>query len=80
MSRVVTVVGLLLVVLAVLVSWPAVAENRTVQVEHAGQVSARQLAWEIRAFEAKGYVPTSCIVGGTLMRNYSTGQSVTVKW
>ena len=48
--------------------------------QHAGHVSAQQLAREIRALEAKGYVLTSCIVGGTLMRNYSTGQSVTVKW
>jgi hypothetical protein len=48
--------------------------------QQAGHVSAQQLAGEIRAFEAKGYVPTSCIVGGTLMRNYRTGQSVTVRW
>ena len=48
--------------------------------ENAGQISAQQLAREINVFEAKGYVPTSCIVGGTLMRNYSTGQSVTVRW
>jgi hypothetical protein len=48
--------------------------------QQAGRMSAQQLAREIRAFEAKGYVPTSCIVGGTLMRNYGTGQSVTVKW
>jgi hypothetical protein len=43
-------------------------------------VSAQQLAREIRAFEAKGYVPTACTVSGTLMRNYTTGQSVTVSW
>jgi hypothetical protein len=43
-------------------------------------VSPKQLANEIRTFEAKGYVPTSCTVSGTLMRNYSTGQSVTVNW
>jgi hypothetical protein len=43
-------------------------------------VSPQQLAKEIRTFEAKGYVPTSCTVSGTLMRNYSTGQSVTVNW
>jgi hypothetical protein len=66
--------------LAALVSWPAGAANRTGQAEHAGHVSAQQLAREIRAFEAKGYVPTACIMGGTLMRNYRTGQSVTVKW
>ena len=47
---------------------------------HDGHVSAPQLAQKIRAFEAKGYVPTSCTVSGTLMRNYSTGQSVTVEW
>ena len=46
----------------------------------ASHISAQQLAREIRAFEAKGFVPTACIVRGTLMRNYSTGQSVTVTW
>jgi hypothetical protein len=46
----------------------------------AAHVSAQQLAREIRVLEAKGYVPTSCTVGGTLLRNYSTGQSVTVSW
>jgi hypothetical protein len=43
-------------------------------------VSAQQVAREIRTFEAKGYVPTACTVSGTLLRNYSTGQSVTVEW
>jgi hypothetical protein len=43
-------------------------------------VSPQQLAKEIRTFEAKGYVPTSCTVSGTLMRNYGTGRSVTVAW
>jgi hypothetical protein len=47
--------------------------------QHAIRVSAQKLAREIRAFEAKGYVPTACTVSGTLMRNYSTGQSTTVK-
>jgi hypothetical protein len=46
---------------------------------HAGHVSAQQHAREIRTFEGKGYVATSCTVSGTLMRNYNTGQSVTVK-
>ena len=54
--------------------------NQRPMMQHARHVSAQQLAREIRTFEAKGYVPTSCTVGGTLMRNYSTGQSVTVKW
>lgn len=48
--------------------------------QQAAHVSAQQIARQIRAFEAKGYVPSSCTVSGTLMRNYSTGQSVTVKW
>lgn len=48
--------------------------------QHAVHVSAQRLAGKIRAFEAKGYVPTACTVSGTLMRNYSTGQSVTVNW
>ena len=47
--------------------------------QHAGHVSAQQLVREIRAFEVKGYVPTACTVNGTLLRNYNTGQSVTVK-
>lgn len=54
--------------------------NQPPMKQHAGHVSAQQLMREIRTFEAKGYVPTSCTVGGTLMRNYNTGQSVTVKW
>jgi uncharacterized protein (DUF2126 family) len=53
--------------------------NQRAMSQH-GHVSAQQLAREIRRFEAKGYVPTSCTVSGTLMRNYSTGESVTVKW
>ena len=48
--------------------------------QHAGHVSAQQLARRIRALEAKGYVQTSCTVGGTLMTNYTTGQSMTVAW
>jgi hypothetical protein len=47
--------------------------------QHAVPASAQQLVREIRAFEAKGYVPTACTVSGTLLRNYSTGQSVTVE-
>jgi hypothetical protein len=46
---------------------------------HAGHPSAQQLTREITALERKGYVPTACTVSGTLMKNYSTGQSVTVK-
>ena len=34
--------------------------------------SARQMA----AFEASGYVPVSCTIRGTLMRNYHNGRSV----
>ena len=48
-------------------------------VKSGGRVSAQQYAGEIRALEAKGYVPASCTIGGTLMRNYRTGRSVTVK-
>jgi hypothetical protein len=33
----------------------------------------------MRALEAKGYVPVSCTTGGTLMRDYRTGRSLTVK-
>jgi hypothetical protein len=42
-------------------------------------ISAQQMGREMRALEAKGYVPTACTVNGTLMRNYRTGQSVTVE-
>ncbi len=48
--------------------------------QHAVRVSAQHVAREIRAFQAKGYVPTACTVSGTLLRNYTTGQSVTVEW
>ena len=44
-----------------------------------GRVPAQQYAGEIRALEAKGYAPASCAIGGTLMRNYRTGRSMTVK-
>lgn len=54
--------------------------NQRPMTQHAGHISARQLEREIRAFEANGYVPTACTVSGTLMRNYRTGRSVTVKW
>jgi hypothetical protein len=46
--------------------------------QHAVHVSARQLMREIRTFQSQGYVPTACTVSGTLMRNYTTDQSVTV--
>jgi hypothetical protein len=55
----------------------APANPRTVKAS--GHVSAQQFAREIRALEAKGYLPASCTIGGTLMRNYRTGQLVTVK-
>jgi hypothetical protein len=53
--------------------------NQRPMKQRAPHVSAQQLVREISAFETKGYVPTACTVSGTLMRNYSTGQSVTVK-
>ncbi|HTP23548.1 MAG TPA: hypothetical protein VMJ65_28340 [Solirubrobacteraceae bacterium] len=48
--------------------------------QHGVRVSAQQVAREIRTFQARGYVPTACTVSGTLLRNYTTGQSVTVEW
>jgi hypothetical protein len=45
-----------------------------------GHLSAKQLARDIRALEAKGYVPAACTIHGTLMRNFSTGQSLTLAW
>ena len=47
--------------------------------QHAAQNSAAQLARDIRAFEAKGYVPWQCTPEGTLMRD-SHGSFVTVRW
>jgi hypothetical protein len=47
------------------------ANPRTVKPN--GRVSAQQFAREIRTLEAKGYVPASYTIGGTLMRNYRTG-------
>jgi hypothetical protein len=43
-------------------------------------VSARSLQREMRTLRAQGFVATSCRVDGTLMTNYSTNQSVLVKW
>ena len=57
----------------------AQSNQRPVKQQHV-HVSAQQLARETRALEGKGFVPAACTVSGTLMRNYSTGQSVTVKW
>jgi hypothetical protein len=54
--------------------------NQRPMTQHAGHISAQQREREIRALEVHGYVPAACTVSGTLMRNYSTGQSVTVKW
>jgi hypothetical protein len=54
--------------------------NQRPMKHQAVHTSAQQLMRETRAFEAKGYVPAACTVNGTLMRNYSTGQSVTVTW
>lgn len=48
-------------------------------VKSGGRVSAQKYAGEIRALEAKGYTPTACAVDGTLMRNFRSGRSVTVK-
>jgi hypothetical protein len=47
--------------------------------QHGTGNSASQLARDIRAFEAKGYVPWQCTPAGTLMRN-SHGSFVTVRW
>ena len=43
-----------------------------------GRMSAQQPAREIAALEAKGYAPVACTIGGTLMRNHHTGQSMVV--
>jgi hypothetical protein len=58
----------------------AAHSNQRLAKQHSVRVSAHQLAREIRTFQARGYVPTACTVDGTLMRNYTTGQSVTVAW
>jgi hypothetical protein len=52
---------------------PAAANQRT-------HVSARQLEREMHALNSVGFVASSCEVGGTRMTNYSTNQSVLVRW
>lgn len=79
LGRIVTVLGVCAASVTAVAVSDAQSGQRPIR-PGAGHVSAQQLAQEIRAFEAKGYVPASCTVSGTLMRNYSTGQSVTVKW
>jgi len=48
-------------------------------VQAGGHISASQLAREIRALEAKGYVEWQCTSTGTLMRN-SQGDFVKLDW
>jgi phosphoribosyl-dephospho-CoA transferase len=43
-------------------------------------VSAQQLRRETSALESVGFVPTSCEVGGTLMTNERTKQSLLLPW
>lgn len=43
-------------------------------------VSAQQLQREMSALEAVGFVPTSCEVGGTLLTNARTNQSLLLPW
>jgi hypothetical protein len=43
-------------------------------------VTAQQLQREMNALETVGFVASSCEVGGTLMTNYSTNQSVLLTW
>jgi hypothetical protein len=44
------------------------------------QTLSQRVAHETRVLEAQGYVPTSCVVGGTLMRNFHTGRTALVRW
>ncbi len=44
-----------------------------------GHLSVTQLNRQIRALEAKGYVPASCTTRGTLLRD-ANGQSKTINW
>jgi hypothetical protein len=57
-----------------------VAQGSPQPASSASHVSAQQVAREIGALEAKGYVQTSCVVGGTLMRSSRTGQTRLVRW
>jgi hypothetical protein len=73
-------VAALSVCLAVSIAATAVgAQPNPSSVKHGSRISAPQYATEIHALEAKGYVPTSCTTGGTLMRNARTGRYVTIK-
>jgi hypothetical protein len=48
--------------------------------QHRIHVSAQQLQRETSALESVGFVPTSCEVGGTLMTNDRTNQSLLLPW
>lgn len=43
-------------------------------------ITAQQLAREISALESEGYVPSSCTVDGTRLRDFRTGEYVTISW
>jgi hypothetical protein len=73
-------VAALSVCLAVPIAVTAVgAHANPNSLKYGSRVSAPEYASEMRALEAKGYVPVSCTTGGTLMRDYRTGRSLTVK-
>ncbi|HYB25442.1 MAG TPA: hypothetical protein VEF89_02390 [Solirubrobacteraceae bacterium] len=44
------------------------------------RVSTRQFQREMDALKATGFVASSCRVGGMVMTNYSTHQSVLLSW
>lgn len=77
-GRVVATVGVCAAAATAITVGEAHSNQRPVQ-QRAGHLSAQQLARKIHTLETKGYVPTSCTVNGTLLRNDSTGRSVTVK-
>jgi hypothetical protein len=72
--------GAALSVLAVVTAAAVTGADANPRHVQSGRVTAQQLAREIGALERKGYQQASCTVGGTLMTNYKTGQSVTVEW
>ena len=43
-------------------------------------VSAAQLEREMRSLNRLGFVATSCEIQGTLLKNYSSGQTVLLSW
>ena len=76
-GRAVAALGVCLAILIAVTVDGAMASPGSVK--SGGRVSAHGYVGDIRALEANGYTPTACAVDGTLMRDFRTDRSVTVK-